>query len=181
MKNNLATARLVSAAAAMALMATVAAPAGALDGYQDRRGLFTGIGLGGGAAFQDGDPGGALLLDLQLGGGATERLTLDLDVDFWFQSMENHDNWLITPGPEVNFFLYDGLFIRGAIGMALTFMNPDAGDADFEIGFDGAVGAGWEFFAGSNLALGLCVEGDYVLLKGDDIISVGFLLSARYY
>ena len=139
MKNAFATAKLVSAAAAIALIATVASPAGALDGYQDRRGLFTGIGIGGGAAFQSGEPGGALLFDLQLGGGASERLTLDLDVDFWFQSMDGYDNWLITPGPEVNFFVYDGLFIRGAIGMALASMNPDSGDADFQIGFDGAI------------------------------------------
>ena len=65
---------------AVAMVATLSGSAAALDSYQDRRGFFSGIGLGGGGAFQDGNPGGAMLFDFQLGGGATKNLTLALAV-----------------------------------------------------------------------------------------------------
>jgi hypothetical protein len=172
---------------ALALVAVFSSPAYALDAYQDRRGFFTGIGMGGGGAFQDGKPGGALLFDFQLGGGATKNLTLDLDTDLWIQIMDGYKNILLTPGPEVNYFFGDtGLFVRGGIGMALTFIRIEdppegADDSDFKIGFDGSVGFGWEFFAGSDLAAGLAVVSDYVILDGDDIISVNFAIGLKYY
>ncbi len=175
--------RIVFALGVLALVTAIGAPAMALDAYQDRRGFFWGMGLGGGGAFQDGDPGGAILFDFQLGGGATKNLTLCMDIDIWFHLMDNHKNLLITPGPEVNYFFGDtGIFIRGGIGMALTTTwidKPD--DTKFKIGFDGSVGAGWEFFANSNLAMGLAMEGDYVVIKGYDIISVGFSFSLKHY
>ncbi len=194
MKNISSTKRLALGLGALLLIVAIGSPASALDAYQDRRGFFSGVGIGGGGAFQDGDPGGALLLDFQLGGGATKNLTLDLDVDLCFHLMDNHRNFLITPGPEINYFFGEtGIFIRGGIGMALTFTwydSVDEGisaggkepeDNDFNIGFDGSIGVGWEFFATSNLAFGLAVEADYVVLKGDDIIGIGFSLGLKYY
>jgi hypothetical protein len=172
---------------------TASASAFALDAYQDRRGLFTGIGLGGGAAFEGGGTGGAALIDLQLGGGATRDLTFDMDLDIWFQLMDHHDNWMITPGPEINYFITDGLFVRGGLGLALVFVTgekvkdpvPGGGKSseqnDFTIGFDGSLGLGYEFFVNSNLALGMAVEGDYVVLKGDDVGSVNFSMELKYY
>lgn len=173
----------VMALGVLVLLCAVASPATALDAYQDRRGLFTGIGLGGGMAVQGGDPGGAFVLDLQLGGGATKRLTLNLDLDIWAQVWDDHHNWMITPGPEVNFFVTDGLFIRAGIGLPLTFANVEGvDDSDFSIGFDGSLGVGWEFFAGSDLAVGFALEGDYMLLYDhEDVITVGFSLGIRYY
>ncbi|MCP4601544.1 MAG: hypothetical protein GY847_13700 [Proteobacteria bacterium] len=168
---------------ALLLFAAIGTPARALDSYQDRRGFFLGMGLGGGGAFQGGDPGGAILLDFQLGGGATKNLTLDMDVDLWFHLMDTHKNLLITPGPEINYFIGDtGIFVRGGIGMALTTTWIDATDnTDFNIGFDGSLGFGWEFFAESDLAVGLAVESDYIVLKDNDIISVGFAVSLKHY
>ncbi len=195
MKKSSTTTRLALALGALVLAVAVGTPASALDAYQDRRGFFSGVGLGGGGAFRGGDPGGALLLDFQLGGGATKNLTFDMDLDLWFHLMDNQKNMLITPGPEVNYFFGDtGIFIRAGIGMALTFtwwdggQDDGAGDGgketennDFNIGFDGSIGAGWEFFANSDIAVGLAVEGDYIVLRGDDIISVGFLVSLKHY
>ena len=150
--------KLTPALGALVLIVVVSSPARALDAYQDRRGFFSGVGIGGGGAFQDGDPGGSLLLDFQLGGGATKQLTLALDIDLCFQLMDKHNNFLVTPGPEINYFFGEtGIFIRGGVGMALTFTSYDAvkGDissggkkpenSDFNIGFDGSVGVGWEF------------------------------------
>jgi hypothetical protein len=172
---------------------TTSASAFALDGYQDRRGLFTGIGLGGGAAFQGDERGGAMLIDLQLGGGAAKDLTFDLDLDVWFQLMDHHDNWMITPGPELNYFIAGGLFVRAGLGLAMVFITgekikddvPGGGktseETDFTLGGDFSLGLGYEFFAGANLALGGVIEGDYVVLKGDDVGSVNFGIELKYY
>ena len=184
MKTNTVIKRILPAIGAFILIAAIGSPASALDGYQDRKGFFTGIGIGGGGAFQDHDPGGALLFDFQLGGGATKNLTLALDTDLWIQIMDGYKNVLLTPGPEVNYFFGDtGIFIRGGIGMAMTFFRPEAEgvDNDFMLGFDVSAGMGWEFFGGSDIALGFAVESDYVIIEGEDIISVGFVLSLKYY
>ncbi|MCP4675895.1 MAG: hypothetical protein GY854_10395 [Deltaproteobacteria bacterium] len=194
MKNISLARKLALGLGALVLVVAIGSPAGALDAYQDRSGFFSGVGLGGGGAFQGGDPGGALLLDFQLGGGASKNLTLDLDLDLCFQLMDKHRNFLITPGPEINYFFGEtGIFIRGGIGMALVFTwfddpkedipagGKEPENNDFNIGFDASIGVGWEFFANSNLAVGLAVEADYVVLKGDDIIGVGFSIGLKYY
>lgn len=178
----------------VAIFMTLASSASALDAYQDRRGFFGGIGLGGGGAFEGSSPGGALLFDFQLGGGAAQNVTLCLDTDLWIYVMDSNRNLLLTPGPELNYFFGDsGFFIRAGIGMALTFswydrVDDDApaggkepGNTDFRLGFDGSLGVGFEFFANSNLAFGLAVEGDYIVLKGDDLASVGFSMSLKHY
>lgn len=181
---------LVAAAIALAL----ASPSTALDAHQDRRGLFSGISIGGGAAIVPGeDIGGEILFDFQLGGGATQDLTLALDVDVWFQLFDSYQNWLVVPGPELNYFLWEGLFVRVGFGMALAFIRgeevkdaptpgSDVEDNEFTLGFDAGLGLGYEFFATSNLAMGLAVEADYFLLDDvDDVVSVGFSFGIRYY
>lgn len=187
------TAGLVLGLTIVAGILTSSATAFALDAYQDRRGLFTGIGLGGGAAFQGDEQGGAMMIDLQLGGGATRDLTFDLDLDVWFQLMDTHENWMITPGPELNYFITEGLFVRGGLGLALVFVTGDevketvpgggksSEKTDFTLGGDFSLGLGYEFFAGANLALGGVIEGDYVVLKGDDVGSVNFGMELKYY
>jgi hypothetical protein len=176
-------------------LTTICQSAFALDSYQDRRGVFWGIGIGGGGAFpiSNDDPGGAVLFDIQIGGGANKNLTLSLDLDFSFQLLEDHKNFFITPGPELNYFFGEtGLFIRAGLGMALNFVFIDEDksaqvpgegldDSDFRIGFDGSLGIGWEFFTNSNLAVGIAAEGDYVVIEGIDIAVVGFLLSLKHY
>jgi len=180
-----------------ALVLLASFDANALDLYQDRRGPFTGIGFGGGAAFQNGDPGGAFFGDLQVGGGASEHLTLNLDVDVWFQLMDTHKNWLVNPGPELTYFFGDtGLYARAGIAMAFVYTlkeskkNSDVisgdtpkttDDNEFNLGGDFTLGFGYEFFMNSNLALDFGLEGDYVLKDGSDIISAAFTLGIRYY
>jgi hypothetical protein len=176
-----------------ALVVTLASPVFALDAYRDRKGLFTGAGLGGGVAVQDGEPGGEILLELAAGGGASERLTFALDLDIWFQLIDDRQNWLVVPGPELNYFLTDGLFLRAGVGMVLAFVRgekvddvatpgTDVEDNDFALGFDGSLGLGYEFFVSSNLALGLAVEGDYFLIDDhDDVLGASFSVGIRYY
>ena len=175
----------------IAVIFSLAGSAIALDGYQDRRGAFVGIGGGGGVAFQGDEVGGSLLLDLQLGGGFAENMTLALDVDLWFQWMGGYNNMLINPGPEMSFHFENGLYDRAGVAAALIYFMPDTEvpadgihpprENDFNIGFDGTLGGGWEVFFNSNVAVDLGVEADYIAFKGDDIINVGFILAMRYY
>jgi hypothetical protein len=180
------------AAAALALL--VATPASALDAYRDRKGLFTGLDLGGGAAISGDEAGGEVLFDLVLGGGAADNLTLALDLDVRYQRFDaDRRNWLVVPGPEVNWFVAGGLFLRAGVGLALTFVRgPEVADVampgkkvednDFTLGFDGSLGLGYEFFVNSNLALSLALEGDYFLLdEQDDVFAVCFSMGLRYY
>ena len=143
--------------------------------------------------MQDGETGGEFLADLQLGGGATKRITLALDIDLRFQLMDQHQNWMVVPGPELNIFIIGGFFVRAGVGLAFVFVKQDADEEaltpgkdpeanDFELAFDGSIGLGYEFFTGSNLALGLAIEADYFAI-GDkqDVISLGFAFGIRYY
>lgn len=169
---------------------TFSSGAMALDGNKDRRGAFAGIGLGGGAGFEDGDVAGSLMWDVQLGGGATQQLTLALDIDFWMQWYEGHRNFLITPGPEVSYFFGDtGLYLQLGIGMGLktaiseTTIIDDLKEDErhFDVGFDAGLAVGWEFFASSNVAVGLSLGADYVVIRPDNLLMVGFAMTLKYY
>lgn len=188
------TAIIAGPAAALALLLLAASPARALDAYQDRRGLFSGVGIGGGAVISDEEAGGELLFDLELGGGAAKDLTLALDLDVRYQRFDaDRRNWMIVPGPQLDWFVAGGLFLRAGLGLALVFTKgaevadiavpgKTIEDNEFTLGFDGSLGLGYEFFVGSNLALGVTVEGDYFLLDGaEDVFAACFSLGLRYY
>ena len=94
----------------------VASSAWALDGYKDRRGIFLGVGLGGGVGAADTDVDGEatglddgrqLGLDLSatLGGGVTEFLTVGAQGNWWIRtvqlgerSLEHQHLNLMVPG-----------------------------------------------------------------------------------
>jgi hypothetical protein len=169
--------------AVFAVLTSASAPAHALDGYQDRRGLFWGMGFGGGGIVlvPPGDMGGHILFDLQLGAGVTQNLTLNFDTDVLIGIFEGQRNYIFTPGPEVNYFFGStGFFVRGGIGAAMSIVNVNNTN-DFSIGFDAGVGFGYEFFANSNLSLGAAVETDYILRQGDDVVWFGFMVGLKYY
>lgn len=176
--------------AVTAALLTIASSASALDAYQDRRGAFAGVGLGGGAAFQGGESAGELMLDFQIGGGANQNLTFALDVDLWWQLFQDHTNFIVTPGPEVEYFFGDsGIFLRLGVAMALLTRTEDVKsevgvtnkESTFDLGFDGTAGLGWEFFVNSNIAAGLSLDADYMVTPNDDIVSAGVTLSLTYY
>jgi hypothetical protein len=96
--------------------------------------------------------------------------------------MGNDMKFMITPGPEVNYYFGDtGLFLRGGAGAAMTMIWPDEADFNFKVGLDVGLGFGWEFFFTSKTALGLVMEGDYIVLSGDDIGMVSFSMFFRFY
>ncbi len=172
---------------AVALFAA-AFDAAALDGYRDRRGAFMGLGVGGGAAIQDGDVGGDAGFQLQIGGGAAKWLTISLNLDTRMQHVSGYTNWMFVPGPQIDVFILNALFVSAGVGIAFVFPDDEIAKAalkpgdDLVMGFDGRVGVGYEFFLGSDVALDVGVEGDYFALDTlKDAIAVGFWLGFRYY
>jgi len=140
-----------------------------------------GFGGGGAVAIPAGEAGGDIVFDLQLGAGATRHLTVDFDIDIYTILFNGERNVIINPGPELSYFFGEtGIFLRGGLGAAMNVIR--VGNAsEFEIGFDVNAGVGWEFFANNNLALGFCIEGDYIIRKMDDIAMFGFVFGLRYY
>jgi len=178
-----------SAAALAVALLSVAFDAAALDGYRDRRGAFMGLAVGGGAAVRDGEVGGEAGAGFQLGGGAAKWLTISLDADLRMQHVDGFTDWMFVPGPQLDVFILNALFVSAGVGVAFVFPDDDRakGDAlktedDFVMGLDAMVGIGYEFFVGSDVAIDIGIEGDYfALADSDDALSVGFWLGFRYY
>ena len=120
-------------AASIALLTlTVSQSAMALDGYQDRRGLFAGVGVGGGVGLVDVegnestgiDSGRKLGLHLNgmIGGGASDRLVIGGEGNWWARTAYIGDNALshhhMSFNAVANFFILDGLFVEGGGGLA---------------------------------------------------------------
>ncbi len=170
-------------AAAATLMMLLCAEAAALDGHQDRKGPFAGLGVGGGAAILGDEVGGEFMFDGQLGGGATKWLTFGLDVDARMQNVDGNTNWALVPGIESNIFLGESIFLRLGIGIGF-FWPEDLGalSKDFTFAFNGGLGVGYEFFLSSNVALSLGVEADYFVIDDmDDLVTIGFVIGLRFY
>lgn len=166
------------------LVTGLAGQALALDGFRDRRGLYFGVNLGGGAgkAEADGvksDRNLGLTVGARVGGGVNERLTLDLSVDGYFQTRTEEtiagefdvDVTLMSGLIGGSFFLADGLYVRGGFGLANvtqeTTSKIGGTSEDSEVGLGFSVGGGYEFFANANLAVG--VGGDFRAFDFDDI------------
>jgi hypothetical protein len=177
--------RKMSAAVIAAVFLFSAHTAAALDAAKDRRGLFWGMGVGGNGsvAIPGSDVGGGFNFDIQLGAGASQHLTLGLDVDVIGVYFESQQNIIFCPGPELNYFILDtGLFIRAGVAAALSLVkNKNEHDTVFDGGFDAGIGFGWEFFANTNLALGIALEADYMLRNDKDLVMFGFMFDLKYY
>jgi hypothetical protein len=182
-----------SAALFAAIFFFGASSASALDAAKDRRGLFWGMGMGGNGSLSIPGPdvGGGFNFDIQLGAGATKNLTLSLDVDVIGVYLESQQNIIFCPGPELNYFFGEtGLFIRVGLAAALSLVQEDETDSfgnttdngvEFGAGFQAGGGFGWEFFANTNLALGIAVEVDYMLRNVNDFVMFGFMFNMKYY
>jgi hypothetical protein len=183
MKTTLKTFTTLGLVTAFGVMMGIATTARALDKYQDRKGLFFGMGVGGGGAFRvpSGNMGGEGIFDFQLGAGATSNLTLSLDTDIAVLGFENEVDLSIVPGPEVSYFFgKTGLFVRGGLGAALNVVWI-GGNGEFVAGFDVDAGFGWEFFVNSNFALGIALETGYTVRQDDDNVMVGFMMGFKVY
>ncbi len=161
-----------AALCAALLLTFFAADAAALDGYQDRRGLFAGIGIGGGVgtaqteANEDTgmESGRRLGLHLHgiLGGGVSDNLTMGVEGNWWARTVRLGDNALdhhhLSFNAVANFFLIDGFYVQGGVGLAYAIFDAQrVGQSTFryqELGLATKAGAGFEFFTSSQLAVG---------------------------
>lgn len=136
-------------AAALMLSATFAH---ALDAWRDRKGLFYGGGVGFGVGKTDVEGAEnevALNGRLRLGGGVTDMLALDAEIGLGNQI--DVDTTLVTGMLGANVFVVDGLYLRAMGGMA--HFAPKRGESTTGLGF--GAGLGYEFFANSDLAVGV--------------------------
>lgn len=169
------------------LVLGTAGQAFALDGFRDRRGLFFGINLAGGAgqAMADGKKVGdrslGLTVGARVGGGVNERLTLDLSIDGFFLTRNQEfgptgierevDTTLLSGMIGGSFFLVDGFYVRGMGGLAQATSTVEGvtgkDSENEETGLGLGLGGGYEFFANSDLAIGAGV--DYRMFVFDDV------------
>jgi len=153
-----------------------APPALALDGYQDRRGLFAGLGFGGGfvapaAEGADNEVGERLML--RLGGGVAENITLDVSMDFLF--VPDIDARTISFWGGGSFYLVPQAFVRAAVGIAnfSREVGPAGGVSDIsKAGLGLFVGAGFEMFVNSELAAGFTLGFERQQFDDDQSLNV---------
>ena len=177
---NAASTKTIRLAACVGLaMLLFSGSAKALDAAYSRKGGFTGFGLGAGAAlFLDEQVAGDMDLNLQVGMGASDTLTVALNLDSRLIIHKDFLVGMIVPGPEFSFFLFKGLYIHAGAGLA--FVIPE--ETDFTIGMDVGAGIGYEKFINTNLAGYIRMDVDYFFISDlPDIISVGFWFGLRYY
>lgn len=192
------TRRLTALTAALVTLG-LAGQALALDGYRDRKGMYYGVGIVGGSYTADVD-GAESTLGVQfrgrIGGGINDRVTLDGELG-WRLHTEERDLGLakleigtdiVTAYVGANFFIFDGLYIRGMGGLAhmiveATSSSPgfSSSDSDSETGLGLGVGLGYEFFATSDLAIG--IGGDFQHLMFDEANAnlINFGVHANWY
>ncbi len=172
--------------AAMTLGAT--GSAWALDAWRDRRGLFFGVGVGAGSGksdFKGADSHIGYHLRARVGGGVSKELTLDAEFGWHAASFEEGtsdvSNSILTGLVAANYFVYEGLYLRGMGGVAQLNTDFDPGDSSGDTGLGVGLGLGYEFFASANLAVG--VGGDYRLLHFDDFdfTLINFGITATWY
>ncbi|MCA9543088.1 MAG: outer membrane beta-barrel protein [Myxococcales bacterium] len=179
------------------LLVGLAAPAWALDAYRDRRGLYYGLGIGGGnvTSKTDGSEGdGTLGFNIRgrLGGGVSQQLTLDGELGMNLHSEEfaggaEVSRQLYTMYVGANFYpLKDtGLYLRGMGGMAVASVTVDipglGSDSKSETGLGLGAGAGFEFFVNADLAIGVGADYQWISIEDTDINMLSVGVNANWY
>ncbi|MFP4599050.1 MAG: hypothetical protein ACLFVJ_12405 [Persicimonas sp.] len=165
--------RALAALLVAGLILTAASSAFALDGYADRKGIFAGLGFGGGIGgvdLQDGDgtagfeegrlPG--LEFSGVLGGGLSENIVLGAQGNMWVRNVQKGSQTLAHRHSSLmamgNFFLIEGLYVEAAAGLAYAAFDGQRGDNDLreyrELGFAARAAVGYEYFINGTHALG---------------------------
>ena len=160
-------------AAVLLLLTLLCAQAFALDGYKDRRGLFGGLSVGGGAGAVNSEltnettgaeSGRKLGLHLSgmVGGGVSQNLLFAGEASMWLRTVELGDRQLehnhLSFNAVANFFVIEGFFLEGGGGLAYAIFDTSRdGEATHyqELGLALKGGAGFEFFINSDAAIGV--------------------------
>jgi hypothetical protein len=184
--------RPISIALSLLTVGVLATPALALDAFRDRRGLFFGLLAGGGGSKADVDGAERQLgfnLRARVGGGVNEQLTLDAEYGFNTHSDDQFSRQLHAFGVNANLFPAKdmGLFFRVGGGLVLGQYEFDGqalgiGDrSESELGLGAGAGVGYEFFANSDLAVGLLVDFQYQSFDEYSLNSLNIGVTATWY
>lgn len=181
-------------------MTMLASQAFALDAYKDRRGLFAGLNLGGGAGFAGVDSAGeatgldknrqlGLHLGAEVGGGLTKTITGALETNWWIRTVRlnerklNHQHLSLLPF--VRWFIWDGLNIGAGTGLAYTVFDTERDGVETfryrEMGLALKAGAGYEFFVNGTIAAGIDVGYTRHFYSNADFDTVGAQVTLRWY
>ena len=164
-----------------------AGPALALDGYQKRKGIFYGLGFGGGHIKGDAEGSEGHIgynFRARIGGGVNEQLTLDAELGFSNASYTQNDakveDSTRTIGVGANVFLGKDLYVRlqGGIADTTSEIGPTSND---ETGLFVAGGAGYEFFANADLAIGVGVDFQHQMYDDSNVNALNFGVTANWY
>ncbi len=186
----------MSASLIAVMLVGFAAPAWALDAYRDRRGLFYGLGLGGGNVTSEtktGEGDGTLGFNIRgrIGGGVSQMLTLDAELGMNLHSEDFGNDvtvsrQLYTMYIGGNLFPIEnlGLYVRGMGGMVVasaTIDTPVGSDSASETGLGLGVGAGFEFFANADLAIGAGADMQWISIEDTDLTMISLGINATWY
>ena len=177
-----------------------ASSAFALDGYKDRRGLFGGLGLGGGVGLVDTerddestgiDQGRKLGLHLSgiLGGGITQNLVFGGEANWWIRTVRINQSALqhhhMSFNGVLNFFLIEGIYLEGGVGLAYAIFDVERNNQQTyryqELGMSAKAGGGFEFFVNSDLAMGMHASYTRHFYTNSDFDTVSAGLTLRWY
>lgn len=177
-----------------------AAPAFGLDAYQDRRGIFAGANLGGGAGFAAVDSTADLTgldenrqlglhLGVEVGGGLSERLTASFESNWSIRTVTigsrhlNHQHLSFLP--VARFFIIDGFNVGAGAGLAYAVFDAERNEISItkyrEMGLAAKVNAGYEFFMNGTIAAG--IEAGYTrhFYGNADFDTLGAQVTVRWY
>ncbi len=184
--------RTTFAAVVALLVLGTAGQALALDAYRDRRGLLFGVALGAGSGKADikgEDAHIGFNLSARIGGGLSEQLTLDAEFGYHLASFEqtsggvdtDRSNDLFSGMIGASFFVWQGLYLRAMAGVShlSAAVDPGKDHSDTGLGFGG--GAGFEFFANSDLAIGVGADYRYHSFEDFDFTQINFGVTATWY
>ncbi len=191
--------RRIGALLAALMVIGLAGEAFALDGYRDRKGMYYGLSLGGGSAKADTDGADSKLgihLRGRVGGGINKHVTLDGELGWRYQSTDEDvglgeltvTEQFLTMYVGGSFFVFDGLYVRAFGGLAhlIVSVDFDGGiingyDDDSYTGLGMGAGLGYEFFASSDLAIGIGADVQQQIYDDASITQFNFGVSANWY
>ena len=160
----------------------------ALDGYRDRRGLFYGVGFGGGQTKADTDGADSHIgynFRARIGGGIDKNLTLDAEIGLntvsYSQSSTDVEQSVSTVAVGGNFFVRDGLYFRMQGGIAELSVTANGNSEGTETGLFLGGGVGYEFFANADLAIGLGVDFQHQMYDDITLNALNLGITANWY
>ncbi len=174
--------------------------AAALDAYKDRRGLFVGLGIGGGAGqVNTGKPNELTGFDDNyklglnvngiIGGGWTRNVIFGSEFNWWIRNVQLGPHELehqhMSFNAVTNIFLLGPLYVHAGGGLAYavydTFMDGDQITEYGEMGLSLKAGVGFEYFVNGTVAAGAQVGYTRHFYENAEFDTISGGITVRWY